>query len=176
MPVAAIAVSMLIMLGVVTPSNASPSCMSKTETRQYFGSTPIYLHGQNHCWDAKQTRRPTQNHKAQRNRRIHEVQRTIDQPKWQESMSEMLSDDEPVQTAPQTPWINRWVDTEPSTPPLGARWVNIARDRPPSLVERKPEPVFSPHVMLLAFIIIAIGLTLATIEILFRRTVYQSVG
>jgi hypothetical protein len=96
----------------------------------------------------------------------------MDQPRWQESMSEMLSHDDPVQTATQTPWIDRWVDTEPSTLPLGARWVDIAQNRPPSVVERKPEPMVSPHVMLLAFIIIAIGLTLATIELLFRRTVY----
>jgi hypothetical protein len=171
MPVAVIAVSMLIMLVVVTPSDASRSCMSKTKA-QYFGSMHIYWPGQNRCWEAKQTRRPTPSHKAQRNRRIHEVQRNIDQPRWQESMSEMLPHDEPVQTATQMPWIDRWVDTEPSTLPLGAPWVDIAQNRPPSVVERKPEPMVSPHVMLLAFIIIAIGLTLATIELLFRRTVY----
>jgi hypothetical protein len=34
----------------------------------------------------------------------------------------------------------------------------------------------SPHVMLLAFIIIAAGLTLATIEFLFRRTAYWRAG
>jgi hypothetical protein len=155
MPVAVIAVSMFIMLVVATPSRASPSCMSKTEARQHFGSKHVYWHGQNHCWDANPTRRLTQNHKGQRNRRIHEVQRNIDQPKWQESMSEMLSDDEPVQTAPQTPWI--------------------AQTRPPSIIARKPEPMVSPHVVLLAFVIIAIGLTLAAIEFLFRRTV-QTAG
>jgi hypothetical protein len=170
MPVAVIAVSMLIMLVVATPSDASSSCMSKIEAGQHFG------HGQNHCWDATATRQLTQNHKGQRNRRIHEVQRNIDRPKWQESMSEMLSDDEPVQTAPQTPRINRCMNIEPSTPPLDARRVDIAQTMSPSIVERKPEPMVSPHVMLLAFIIIAIGLTLATIEFLFRRTVYQSAG
>ena len=87
-------------------------------------------------------------------------------------MSEMLSDAEPVQTAPRTSWINRWVDVEPSTPPLDARWVDIAQTGPPAMIERKPEPTDSPHIMLLAFIAIAIGLTLATIEFLFRRTVY----
>jgi hypothetical protein len=171
MPVAVIAASMFIMLVVATPSRASPSCMSKTEARQHFGSKHVYWHGQNHCWDANPTRRLTQNHKGQRNRRIHEVQRNIDQPKWQESMSEMLSDDEPVQTAPQTPWINRWEAIEQSTPPLDARSVHIAQTRPPSIIARKPEPMVSPHVILLAFIIIAIGLALAAIEFLFRRTV-----
>jgi hypothetical protein len=98
------------------------------------------------------------------------VQRNIDQPNWQESMSEMLSDHEPLQKATQTPWINRWVATEPSTPSLDARWLDIAQNRPPSVIEREAEPMVSPHVMLLALVIIAIGLTLATIEFLFRRT------
>jgi hypothetical protein len=172
MPVAVIAVSMLIMLVVATSSDASSSCMSKTEAGQHFGSMHIYSHGQNRCWDATPTRRLTQNHKGQRNHRIHEVQRHIDRPKWQESMSELLSDDEPVQTAPQTSRINRCTDTEPSIPPLNARWVDIARTMSPSIVERKREQMISPHVMLLAFNIIAIGLTLAIIEFLFRRTVY----
>jgi hypothetical protein len=172
MPFAVIAVSMLVMLVVTTPSDASPSCMSKTEARQHFGSMHIYWHGQNHCWDATPTRRLTRTHKDQRNRWSHEVRRNIDQPKWQESMSEMLSDDAPVQTAPQTPWINRWTNIEPSTPPLDARWVDIAQTRSPSIIERKPEPMVAPRVMMLACIIIAIGLTVATIEFLFRRTVY----
>jgi hypothetical protein len=173
MPVAVNAVSMLIMMVVVAaPSEASASCMSKTEARQHFGSMHIYWHGPDHCWDATAARRFTQNHRGQRTRQIHEVQRNIDQPKWQESMSEMLSDAEPVQTAPRTPWINRWVDVEPSTPPLDARWVDIAQTMPPAMIERKPEPTDSPHIMLLTFIAIAIGLTLATIEFLFRRTVY----
>src|ERR1700722_9151955 len=145
MPVAAITLSMLIMLVVVTPSDASPSCTSKTEA-QYFGSMHIYWPGQNRCREAKPTRRPTQSHKAQRNRRIHEVQRSIDQPKGRESMSEMLSDNEPVQSATQTPWINRWVDIEPSTLLLGARWVDVAQNRPSSVIERKPKPMVSPHV------------------------------
>jgi hypothetical protein len=163
---------MLVMLLVATPSDASPSCMSKTEARQHFGSVHIYWHGRDHCWDAAPTGRLTQNYKGQRNRRIHEVRRNIDQPKWRESMSEMLSDDQPVQTAPQTSWISRWTDIEPSTLPLDARWVDTAQIRSPSIVERKPAPMVSPQFILLALITIAIGLTLATIEFLFRRSVY----
>jgi hypothetical protein len=172
MPLAVIAVSMLVMLVVATPSDASASCMSKIEARQHFGPVHIYWHGQNHCWDATPTRRLTQAHNGQRNDRINEVRRNIDRPEWQESMSKMLSDDEPVQTVPQTPWISRWTDIEPSISPLDARWVDIAQTGSPSIIERKPEPMVSPQFVLLAFIIIAIGLTLATIEILFRRTVY----
>jgi hypothetical protein len=43
MRVAVIVVSMLM---VATPSAASQSCMSKTEARQHFGSMHIYWHGQ----------------------------------------------------------------------------------------------------------------------------------
>jgi hypothetical protein len=166
MPVAVIAVSMLIMLVVVIQSDASPSCISRSEV-QYSGSMQIYWPDQTRCSEVKPMHRFPQDHKAERNRRIHEVQRNIDQ---QESMSEMLSDNEPAQKFTQTPWINR----EPSILPLDARWLDTAQNRPPSVIERKPEPMVSQHVMLLAFIIIAIGLTLATIELLFRRTVLVS--
>lgn len=87
-------------------------------------------------------------------------------------MSEMLLDAEPVETPPQTPWTSRWVDIEPSTPSLDARWVDIAQVKPPSIIERKPGSTVSPHVVLLVFITFAIVLTLASIEFLFRRTIY----
>ena len=180
MPVALIAVSMLVVLVVATPADASPSCRSKAEARQHFGSVHIYWHGRDHCWDATPTRRFTRIHSVQRRLRNHEVQRNVDKPKWHESMSEMLLDAEPVetpaatppQTSPQTPWTSRWVDIEPSTPPLDARWVDIAQVKPPSIIERKPGSTVSPHVVLLVFITFAIVLTLASIEFLFRRTIY----
>src|SRR5258705_12375258 len=40
---------------LTTPSEASQSCMSKTEARQQFGSY-IYWHGPEHCWDSTPTR------------------------------------------------------------------------------------------------------------------------
>ena len=54
MRVAVIVVSMLM---VVSPSEASESCMSKTEARQHFGLVHIYWHGVDHCWDASPGRR-----------------------------------------------------------------------------------------------------------------------
>src|ERR1700704_2908644 len=102
MPIAVIAVSMFVMLVVTTPSEASQSCMSKTEARQHFGSVHIYWHGKDHCWDATPSRRhhqrdatPTRRH----HQIIHKVQQKIDEPKWHEAMSEMSLDKEPVQTA-----------------------------------------------------------------------------
>jgi hypothetical protein len=177
-----VAVIVVTMLVVTTPSEASRSCMSKTEARQHFGSVHIYWHGPDHCWDATPTRRRHQIHSV--------VQRKNDQPKWHESMSEMLPDEEPVQTlgartswdarqhrndpaAAGAPWVDRWVDIEPSQPPLVARWVDIVQVAPPAVIEREPEPMVSPRAMVLVFTAIVLALTLATIEVLFRCTIYE---
>src|SRR5882757_4576429 len=48
------------------------------------------------------------------------AQRKIDQPKWHDAMSEMLPNEEPV----RSPWVDRWIDIEPS--PIVSRWVDIA--------------------------------------------------
>jgi hypothetical protein len=155
MRVAVIVVSMLV---VTTPSEASESCMSKTEARQHFGSVHIYWHGADHCWDSTPTSRHHQ---------IHNTQREIHQPKWLDAMSEILPD-KPV----QSPWVNRWVDIEPSTLPLIARWVDIVQVAPPPIVERKSEPMVTPRGVVW-FVFIAIVLMLATIEVLFRGTIYE---
>lgn len=88
-------------------------------------------------------------------------------------MSELLSDDEHelVQMAPHTPWTDRWVDIEPSVPSPQTHWIDVAQAEPPSIIERKAEPMVSPNLMLMALITIAIATTLATIEFLFRTTV-----
>ena len=165
MPIAVIAVSMLVMLVVATPSEASRSCMSKTEARQHFGSVHIYWHGRDHCWDATPTRRHHQINKVQRKIQIHEVQQKIDQPIWHDSMSKMLPDDEPA----QTPWVDRWTDIEPSQPAIVARWVDIVQVAPPPVIERKSEPMVALRGVMLVFF--AIVLTLGTIEVLFRCTI-----
>jgi hypothetical protein len=153
-----VAVIVVAMLVVTSPSEASKSCTSKTEARQHFGSVHIYWHGQDHCWDAT----PTRHHQ------IHTVQRKTDQPNWHDAMSEMLLDDEPV----EAPWVDRWVDIEPSQLPLAARWVDNVQVAPPPIIERKPEPTFSPRgVVWLAFLTIV--LTIAIIEVLFRGTIYE---
>jgi len=166
MPVAVIVVSMLMMLVATTPSEASESCMSKTEARQHFGSVHIYWHGRDHCWDAAPARRPRQVQNIQRKHRIHEVEQKIDQPKWHDSMSEMLPDDESVRKT--APWIDRWVDIEPPQPPIAARWVDIVPVKSPP-----PEPMISPRTVVLVLIAVAMALTLATIELLFRGTTYE---
>jgi hypothetical protein len=147
------AVIVALMSVLTTPSEASKSCMTKTEARQHFASVHIYWHGKDHCWDATATLRHHQRH-----HQIQTVQRKIDWPRWQDSMSEMLPDEEPV----PAPLVNRSVDTEPS--PLVARWVDIPQVVPPPIIE--PEPMVSLRGVLIV-IIVTIGLTLAVVGVLF---------
>ena len=163
MPVAVIVVSMLLML-VATPSEASKSCLGRTEARQHFGSVHIYWHGKDHCWDATPTR---QHHQVRY--QIHQVERKMDQPKWHDAMSEMLPDDEAVRAS----WADRWIDIESPLSPIVARRVGIVEVKPPPIIERKPEPVVSPRAVVLVFIAFILALTLATIELLFRGMVYE---
>jgi hypothetical protein len=161
MPAAAILVSMLIMLVVATPSDASPTCMTKTEAHRHFGSVHIYRHGQHYCWDATPNRRR---------------QKGPDQAKWRDAMSEVLGNSEkPARTTTvQKPWVDRWVNIGPSElSPIASRWVDIAQVNSPPRIDNTPKPILPPHLMLLVMIALAISLTLATIEFLFRRTVSE---
>jgi hypothetical protein len=74
MRVAVLVVSMLVL---ATTSEASRSCMSKTEARRHFGSVHIYWHGADHCWDATST---GSSHQA-----VRRAERKIDQPGEPES-------------------------------------------------------------------------------------------
>jgi hypothetical protein len=152
-----VAVIVVCALMLATPSEASKSCMSKTEARQHFGPVQIYWLGKDHCWDATAT---------PRQRRIHKVQQ-LHVPKWHEAMSEMLPDEEPV----QTPWVDRWVDIEPPQPPIVARCVDIVRVAPSPITERKPEPTVTSRGVVM--VIISIALTLAIVEVLFGGMIYQ---
>jgi len=158
MRVAVIVVSMLV---AATPSEASKSCMSKTEARQHFGTVYIYWHGKNHCWDATPPRRYHQIRKVQRQVQ-QKAQRQVDQPKWHDSMSKMSPNEEPV----QTPWVNRWVSIEPPQLPIVERGADIAPSgitQPEPLPIRKPEPMVTPRGVVTVIIIIL--LTLAVVMI-----------
>jgi len=158
MRVAVIVVSMLV---AATPSEASKSCMSKTEARQHFGTVYIYWHGKNHCWDATPPRRYHQIRKVQQQVQ-QKAQRQVDQPKWHDSMSKMSPNEEPV----QTPWVNRWVSIEPPQLPIVERGADIAPSeitQPEPLPIRKPEPMVTPRGVVTVIIIIL--LTLAVVMI-----------
>jgi hypothetical protein len=178
-----VAMIVVTMLAVTTPSEASRSCMSKTEARQQYGSVHIYWHGPDHCWDAMPTRH--RQIQARQSPPIQEVQQKSDQPKWRDSMSAMLPDDEPVQTnrlptsgdaerrenddaVTGAPWADRWVDIGPSQSPLVARRVRIVQLSPPPVIEHKSMLMASPRdVLVLAFI--AFVLTLGMIGALYRH-------
>jgi hypothetical protein len=148
-----VALFVLFVLVVSPPSEASQSCMTKTEARQHFGAAHIYWHGRDQCWDANPGRRRYQAHKVQQ---IRKVERKIDQPKWYESMSQMLPDEEPAKTA----WVDRWVDIEPPQLPI----VDLAEVTSPAVIERDPEPMLTARGVVMAMI--AIALTLAIVELL----------
>jgi hypothetical protein len=141
---------MVVLMSVLTaPSEASESCMTKTEARRQFVSVHIYWHGRDHCWDA------TPKH---RHRQIEKAQRKLNWPRWQNAMSEMLPDEEPV----RAPSVDRSAAIEPS--PIAARWVDIIQVVPPHVIE--PEPMISLRGVLIVIIII-IGLPLAIVGVLF---------
>jgi hypothetical protein len=94
-------------------------------------------------------------------------------PSGHDSMSAMLPDDKPVQTTVQAPWVDRWIDIEPPQLPIVARWVDIVQVKPLPVIERKAEPIVSPRALVLVLAAIAMALTLATIELLFRSTIHE---
>ena len=159
MRIGVIVVSMLVL---TTSSEASKSCMTKTEARQHFGSVHIYWHGQDHCWDATSTRRHGRVHTVRQKNHLDTVQQTVQQkihqPSWHDSMSEMLPDEVPV----RTPWVAPQIDIEPPQLSMAERWVDIVQAAPPRII-RKPEPIVTPRGVVM--VIIFITLTLAIVMI-----------
>jgi hypothetical protein len=176
-----VAVIVVTVLAVTTPSEASQSCMSKAEARQHFGAVHIYWHGPDHCWDATGARhRQIQvRHKPP----IQEVQRQSE-PQWHGAMSAMLPNDGVVRSltipapsgiehqgddpAMEASWIDRWVDIGPSQSLLVARRVRVVQIPAPPVSELKSVLMISTHDMLvLAFI--AFVLSLGTVGVLYRH-------
>jgi hypothetical protein len=157
-----VAVIVVCALAVATPSEASRSCMSKTEARQHFGSTHIYWHGPRHCWDATPTRRHHQIRQAQHKK--------SDEPKWHEAMSEMLPDGDagaaPAQAAPASasaPALDRSLNSGQS--PVASRWVDIVQVASPPVVS-EAAPLVTPRGVVLVIMFIIGTLT---IVMMFQR-------
>jgi hypothetical protein len=181
-----VAMYIVAVLVVTTPSEASNSCMTKAEARQQFGSVHIYWHGPDHCWDASPTRRPSlqtvqQKNPARQKTPAREAGQSTDRPRWRDSRSEVLVDNGPVQPLGVTAdarrdgdddavtgklWIDRWVDTE--SPPRAARWVDIAAVERPPIIEREAERSLRPYGVVLVFVVLVLG----TIEVVNRRPIY----
>jgi hypothetical protein len=151
MPIAATAVTMLVLLTLTLPSFPT-SCMTKDEAREHFGSVHLYLHGRERCWDVVPTREAIQADRVQ-----GRADRSTDAPP-------AATDDEIAEMR----WIDRWEDIDVSGYPELARWIETVQAASP-IIERKVEPMFAPSSLVL--VTIALVLTLATIEVLFRCTI-----
>jgi hypothetical protein len=158
-----VAVLVLWIAVISTPSEASNSCLSKNEARQQFGSY-IYWHGPDRCWDGTP---------VHRHRQIAErVQRKTEQPKWRDAMSAISRDDvptlsnEPLSNEPlQTRLVDQPAEPEPSF--MEARWVDIVQMASPALtMEKASEPMTRPLGVVLVFAFIVFAITLAIFEVL----------
>jgi hypothetical protein len=204
----------IIVIGIAmvsTPSHASKSCMTLAEARQAFGQVHLWWHGSGHCWDASASAgKHGYIHRARRSE-VKEAARDEEEeadtadaadsrertdagakpPKWRDARSEMLPVDAPVfrSAAAAFPaatlpimqpgevqssvldWLDRWVDIAQVFPRN-----NPVRAEAPSAsaapaTAAKAEPLVTPVRVILAFL--AIALTLAVIEILFRSTIHE---
>ena len=185
MRIAVIAVAIVM---VSSSSHASPSCMTQAEARQKLGAVHLYWHGAGHCWDAA----PGRHGLVKRDRTRQQRQAERDAPaakkpaqpwthehQWREAMSKMLAEDAPpIPTqasassepdeapARRSTWLDRWVDIAQPEPPI------VDKSEPADLLlpaARTVEPMVTPTRVILAFL--AVLLTLAVIEILFRTTI-----
>jgi hypothetical protein len=190
----------VIVIGIAmvsTPSYASKSCMSLAEARQEFGQVHLYWHG-SHCWDANTDRhglvhraRHSDPKQAQRDdsdaKDQDKDQDDAQPPKWRNAMSEMLPSDAPVfRAAPVFSSVAAVVSIEGQSeipsPSLNwlDRWVDVIQVFPriqassaaaPVARPAKFEPLVTPVRVILAFL--AIVLTIGVIEILFRSTIHE---
>jgi len=161
MPVALIAMSVLVMLGATTPPDGF-AVLHEQES----GFVQINWHDWDRYSDPTPNgRRHPQINTVARNIRVHEIEESSERPNWYNSMSEMLPVDEPVQTR----WRDREANIEPSQQVRDS--VGAGQVTTPLIIEHSPErKVRLPGVMLVS---IAIVLTLSTIEVLFRCTVKE---
>jgi len=154
MPFAVTAVLAFVLLALTTSTEASPSCMTKAEARQHLPSLHLYLHPRQRCWDAVPTSKALL---------IIKPGSAISQGARHQP-SPITAQDESTQTQ----WADRWAEIDRSQYPALARWIEMVEVASP-LTEPRLEPAFSPRGVVLAAI--AIVLTLATIEVLFRCTI-----
>ena len=154
MPFAVTAVLVFVLLALTTSSQASQSCMTRAEARQHIGSLHLYLHPRERCWDAVPARSAHQIIKL----------RSIIGERARHRPSPKMAHDESTQTQ----WVDRWAEIDRSQYPALARWIEMVEVASP-VAEPRPESAFTPRGAVLAAI--AIVLTLATIEVLFRCTI-----
>ena len=177
MRVAVIVVGLVV---VATPSQASRSCMTQAEARQQFATSHLYWHGR-HCWDAmtpslRVVHRVREN--VQREAQRDPAEPSNPEPKWREAKSEMLTANEPPsprqmepaqKSAPEATFDDLWqyrVDA------MRDMFLRLPAQPDRLNVAHGIEPMFTPMRVLLAFLDLV--LTLALIGTLFRSTIYEA--
>ena len=148
-----VAVLVVFVSVLTTPSKASQSCMSKTEARQSFHSSHIYWHGVDHCWDATPIRRHGGQHRAHHPEPTPPAVMPMPSPDQRRSANAMAVDEPETSLITATPWVERWTD--------------ITQVASPQFVVAipKPEPMVTPRGVVM--VIITIILTIAIVEVLF---------
>ena len=139
--------------------------MTQAEARQQFATSHLYWHG-SHCWDAMTPSRrgvvPRVRENVQREAQRDAPEPNNPEPKWRETMPEMLTANEAP--SPSVNWENRWVEI--AQVPLGGD--KAPQEDASANAAHRIERMFTPMSLLLAFLA-SLGLTLALIEtILFR--------
>ena len=138
MRVAVIVVGLVV---VTTPSQASRSCMTQAEARQQFATSHLYGHG-GHCWDA--------------------MTPSLVQREAQRDAAKMLTVDPPPDSSaneapsPSVNWENRWVEIAQAPPTLAGD--KAAQEDASANATHRIEPTFTPMHVLLAFLAIVLAL------------------
>jgi hypothetical protein len=151
-----VAVIVVLVSVLTTPSEASKSCMSKTEARDAFHSSYIYWHGVDHCWDAIPIRRHGVRHRVHHYEPEPKPPAVIPTPSpdLRRSANAMAVDEPETDPITATPWVERWIDV-----------TQIAPLQTAIVAESKPQPMVTPRGVVM--VIITIILTLAIVEVLF---------
>ena len=156
MRVAVIVVGLVV---VSTPSQASRSCMTQAEARQQFATSHLYWHG-SHCWDAMTPSRrgvvPRVRENVQREAQRDAPEPNNPEPKRREAMSEMLTAKEAPSSSVN--WENRWVEIAQAPPTLAGD--KAAQEDASANATHRIEPMFT---VLLAFLAIVLALITAAL-------------
>jgi hypothetical protein len=202
-----IAIIVVTVAVISSPSMASPSCMTITEARAAFPNKHLYWHGSNRCWDANPGRRRLAQRAKEKELRqagretklARQAERPVVEEKkppswtqesrWREAMSRMLPEDmvalqpparvqarsdalempaprfEMPTAPPRVNWRDRWVEVVPSFPVDTGKPAAVAFS---TAAVPHVEPLLTPTRVILA--LLAVLLTLALVEILFRTT------
>jgi hypothetical protein len=147
-----VAVIVVFVSLLTTRSEASTSCMSKTEARQHFGTVYLYWHGPERCWDATPTHLHGVRHRVRHPEPTPHFLVPIPSPDLRRSANAMATDEPEIELI--IPWVDRWTDITQRTPPASI-----------VVTDRKSEPTVTSRDAVM--VIIAIILTLAVVEFLF---------